>query len=227
MKLLLTIILLSSVLFSMDTQKQIILGSYSANKNGINAARILNKQIENDKKLKIFMKKNSLNVTNSTISGYTVVSVKTFNTYKSLFRGMKLFQKYYNDAYVLSYPAKDTVTKEVLEEVKEKAIQEKKLEEEMLEKERLEEEMLEQIRLEGFAKKKLEDDKRLEEELLKIEEDIKVQKERKEAEKLKYVNPKKDEGIELSDYYILIFLGALILIIGSVAISKKDEDIEV
>ena len=117
MKLLLTIILLSSVLFSKEPKKQIILGSYSVKTNAVNAASTLNKQIESDKKLQKFMKSNSLNVTNTLISGYTVVSVNEFDTYKSLFICMNLFQKYYDDAYVLSYPAVNIVKKELIAEV--------------------------------------------------------------------------------------------------------------
>ncbi|MDQ7060782.1 MAG: hypothetical protein Q9M43_06460 [Sulfurimonas sp.] len=102
MKFIYVMVLFSSMLLAM--QKQIILGSYSVESNGLNAVKTVEKQIENDETLKMLMHKNSAAVMSTVISGYTVVSVNIFDSYSSLLPAMKVLKNYYGDAYVLKYP---------------------------------------------------------------------------------------------------------------------------
>ena len=153
MKLILMILMLSSILFSWE--KQIILGSYSVVSNGERALKTIDKQIKDDLQLQAFMKENSLRTINTEISGYTVVSINAFESYTSLLNTMNVLKVYYGDAFVLKYPTKNIAAKENLAEIEKKAIVEqavakaseddKRVElKKLLEEEALEAELLDQ-----------------------------------------------------------------------------------
>ena len=119
MKFFIMLMMLSTMLFS--GQKQIILGSYSVKSNGERALKTFENQIENDTQLQGFMKDNSLRTINTQISGYTVVSLNAFDSYRDLLRTMRALKAYYADAYVLQYPTKNILLAESFEYVEEKA----------------------------------------------------------------------------------------------------------
>ena len=119
MKFFIMLVMLSTMLFS--GQKQIILGSYSVKSNGERALKSFNNQIENDIQLQDFMKDYSLRTINTEISGYTVVSLNAFNSYKELLNAMKALKVYYGDAYVLKYPTKNIRLSESFEDISKKA----------------------------------------------------------------------------------------------------------
>jgi len=119
MKLLVMVVLFSSMLFGM--QKQIILGSYASQSNGFNAVKKAQEQIDNDEKLKTIMKNNSAKVMATQVSDFTVVSVNVFETYSDLLPAMKAFQTYYKDAFSLNYPTKGFLEKENFQMIVKKA----------------------------------------------------------------------------------------------------------
>jgi len=125
MKFFIILMMLSAMLFS--AQKQIILGSYSVKGNGERALKTFEDQVDNDIQLQGFIKDNSLRMINTEISGYTVVSLNAFNSYRELLNTMKVLKVYYADAYVLKYPTKNIRLSESFEDVVEKA----KMEEEV------------------------------------------------------------------------------------------------
>jgi hypothetical protein len=126
MKLLVMIVMMSSLLFSW--QKQIILGSYSVESNGKRALQTINKQIDEDAQLKGFIEDYKLRSINTVISDYTVVSVNAFESYKELLNTMLVLKRYYPDAYVLKYPTKNIANAENLQDIAAKALVEEKLE---------------------------------------------------------------------------------------------------
>ena len=119
MKLIYMVVLFSSMLFGM--QKQIILGSYTLESNGLNAVKHVEKQIANDEKLKSIMEKSSANVMATRVSSYTVVSINAFETYSDLVPAMEVFKTYYKDAFSLNYPTKGFLEKESFQVVVKKA----------------------------------------------------------------------------------------------------------
>lgn len=125
MKLIYMVVLFSSMLFGM--QKQIILGSYALESNGLNAVQNAQKQIENDEKLKTIMEKNSAKVMATRVSNFTVVSVNVFDTYTELLPAMQVFRTYYKDAFSLNYPTKGFLEKENFKVVTQKANEEKEI----------------------------------------------------------------------------------------------------
>jgi len=119
MKFIYMVILFSSVLFGM--QKQIILGSYSIEKNALDAVIGVEKRIKEDENLKMMLDRSSVNVMPTVISGYTVVSVNIFHSYEELFPSVKALQKYYPDAYVLKYSKRGLRFNESLKKALKKA----------------------------------------------------------------------------------------------------------
>lgn len=239
MKFLLTFFLLSSLLFSAQTltQKQVIVGCYSVKSNAKEALELLNKQIQNDAKLKDLMKKEELRVINTNISAYTVVSINYFESYMDIYELMKVLKPYYNDLYALHYPTRG-IEKEYLKGVKKKA-EEEALAEAQKEKQRVEEEALEVRELLEEEAKKVREELHLEAQAKKLanlkETAKKVQKEEVKSfnypiedtpinafEKEKFVVENKD--IELENYYILIGLVIVFLILSGLLISRKFKD---
>lgn len=122
MKLILSILLLSNILFAV--QKQVILGSYSVKENAANELVSLNKHIENDSALKELMDKYSLRTMNTVISGYTVVSVNYFDSYIAMDKVMSALQARNGDMFSLKYPTRGIGDKEYVKDVKAKAMME-------------------------------------------------------------------------------------------------------
>lgn len=135
MKFIVILMMLSSILLSW--QKQIILGSYSVEGNGKKALSTINKQIENDAQLQELMKKYSLSAINTVISGYTVVSVNTFDSFTPLLNTMKVLESYYPDIFVLRYPTTNITLAESIEEIESKAKVENEIEEVSTEEKRV------------------------------------------------------------------------------------------
>ena len=126
MKFIFMLFMLTSLLFS--GQKQIILGSYLVQSNGKRALETLDKQIQNDIQLQDFMKDNSLRTINTVISGYTVVSINAFTSYRELLNTINVFKVYYGDAFVLKYPTKNIQDFENIQDVEAKAREEQMIE---------------------------------------------------------------------------------------------------
>ena len=220
MKFLYIIFFCSSLLFSM--QKQIILGTYTVESNGLAAVKIVKQQISNDKKLRTIMKKNSLQVMHTTVNNYTVVSVNIFTSYLDLLSTMEELKKYYGDAFVLPYPTKGFLNKESIGELKEKAQKELKLQEQMSEEKMSEEtvrdeksqekEELQRKKLEVFYSKQ----RQREEQRLR-----KLEKKRILMKKSVQVSSVESTSFSIKNYYLLGALAFLVLLTGGVIIYKK------
>ena len=232
MKIIYVMVLLSSMLFAM--QKQMILGSYSIEKNGLNAVLIAQKQVQNDEKLKSLMENGSLEIMSTKISDYTVVSVNIFSTYTDLLPAMKVFKTYYGDAFALNYPTKGFLQKESMKEVEKKAAQEALQNEALLAEEKsIEQEILDKQSLADEEEaKRLAD---LESQVIVVEEIEIAIEEPTSIEKIQNLDsfvietPAKEENkIALENYYLIGALAFLVLLIGGLIIykktSKEDED---
>ena len=220
MKILYVLALLSSLLFSMDAQKQIILGSYSIEKNGLTAVETTKKQISNDQKLQELMDKYSLRTISTVISGYTVVSINHFNSYSDLLASLKAFKTYYDDAFVLNYPTKGIKDIQDLADIEAKAKEEteaKLLEEEaqeaqrLLEEKRIAEENV-RIALEEAALKAAQEVQAAE-----IEEPNVIET----TQSINDIVEEKEEGLGDDVYYLLGALALLLLLIGGFMIFKS------
>ncbi len=104
MKHILIFILLTSAIFA--TPKQIIVGSYTYEKNALNALTDLSLLIENDDALRYLIEKNSLKSEAKKIKEYYAVSVLPLSNYVQLLRTLKRLKEYYPDAYVVEIPKK-------------------------------------------------------------------------------------------------------------------------
>ena len=229
MKLLVIVILFSSILFS--AQKQIILGSYSVQSNGIGAVKTVTKQIENDENLQELMQKNSLRVISTKISGYTVVSVNALGSYTELLRTLKIFKTYYTDAFVLTYPTQNIQDIESLAAIEHKAQEENAnaKEEEIIEEERLEALALERLEKERLQELQEQREARLIEEKVEKERLLALQTKRlEEAQALKMTQDKAEIEDDMSEYYLFIALGLLLISIAGFVvysqINKKEEE---
>lgn len=230
MKFLYLIVLLSSLLFSMDKDKQIILGSYSVEKNGLNAVLTTKKQIKNDENLQALMKKYSLRAMDTVISGYTVVSVNHFTSYADLLVSLKAFKAYYDDAYVLTYPTKGISDVQSLEDIELKAKEEQllaqELEDKRLQEQKVQEQKLEEQRMaEENARLAAENTAR--EKLAKEVAEEKVTEEKSSVEAVESVNNMasseiEDEDVNMQIYYLLGALALLILMIGGFFLYNKN-----
>ena len=145
MKIIVAVLFLSSVLFSTEINKQIILGSYLVEKNANIALPLLEQKIQENEKLKNLIDINSLEVTSSKIDKYTVVTVRTFKSFTQLLITLKELKKYYKDAFVLSYSA---VSISQVEDIQEMEVQAKEeqiaIEEAIIEEPIIDEAILEQ-----------------------------------------------------------------------------------
>ncbi len=118
MKFLLTIFLLSTLLFAV--QRQVIVGCYSIKSNAKNALILLNKKIQDDVGLQNLMQKEQLRVINTPIGDYTVVSINYFESYLHTYEIMKILKAHYDDIYSLPYPSRGIRGKEYLKDVETK-----------------------------------------------------------------------------------------------------------
>lgn len=124
MKFIYIMVLFSSILFSSQSQNQIILGSYSVKNNGLNAVKVFEEQIQSEQKINALMQKYNLRVISTEISGYTVVSVNHLESYNSLLDTLKVLKVHYADAFVLHYPTKNIKDRINLIDIEEEALAE-------------------------------------------------------------------------------------------------------
>lgn len=226
MKFIYVMVLFSSMLFGM--QKQIILGSYSVQKNALNALVTVQNQIKNDEKLKILMERGSVKVMSSLNSGYAVVSVNIFTSYTDILPAIKLFKTYYKDAYVLKYEVEGLMEQESMKEIEKKVEEDLLLKKKMLEKKKMQEE----ARLEKLAAQEA-----VEEERLEAEEAAEMIEATQNIEEVKPLTPTKiisrhmddksnadEEFFSMQNYYLLGGLGLLVLFLAVSIICKKTSD---
>ncbi|WP_345992013.1 hypothetical protein [Sulfurimonas sp. HSL-1716] len=93
--------LLLTFSFSHAIDKQIILGSYTIEENGMQALTKLNKTILKDPKLKEQVKVNALKSKMKRIGKYYVVFLAPLTTRQQLFRTLDRLKPYYDDVFVL------------------------------------------------------------------------------------------------------------------------------
>lgn len=86
-------------------QRQIIVGSFSIERNALFYSVDVQKQIDEDKELKTLMKKYSLKLDYKAVGAYHVVSISPFKDNPSLFDTINKVQKHYPAAYAINFPA--------------------------------------------------------------------------------------------------------------------------
>ena len=104
MKYILTLLMLTGVLFSAQ-QKQIIIGSFSKESNALFYSLDVQKKIDADEKLQALMQKYGFKLEYNKVGNYHVVRLYPFDNYPSLVVTINKFQEYYPEAYAIRYPA--------------------------------------------------------------------------------------------------------------------------
>ena len=104
MKLILMMVMLATMLFSQQ-QKQIILGSFSIERNALFYSVEVQKNVDSDAQLKRLIDKYSLKVEYKKVGAYNVVSICAFDDNPSLFETIAVVKKHYPTAYAIRFPA--------------------------------------------------------------------------------------------------------------------------
>ena len=104
MKLIFMMVMLATMLFSQQ-QKQIILGSFSIERNALFYSVEVQKNVDTDAQLKRLIDKYSLKVEYKKVGSYNVVSICAFDDNPSLFETIAVVKKHYPTAYAIRFPA--------------------------------------------------------------------------------------------------------------------------
>lgn len=104
MKLIFMMVMLATMLFSQQ-QKQIILGSFSIERNALFYSVEVQKNVDTDAQLKRLIDKYSLKVEYKKVGPYNVVSICAFDDNPSLFETIAVVKKHYPTAYAIRFPA--------------------------------------------------------------------------------------------------------------------------
>lgn len=104
MRYILMMAMLVSMLFAQQ-QKQIILGSFSIERNALFYSVEVQKNVDTDAQLKRLIDKYSLKVEYKKVGPYNVVSICAFDDNPSLFETIAVVKKHYPTAYAIRFPA--------------------------------------------------------------------------------------------------------------------------
>jgi len=248
MKQIFLVVLLSTILFS--APRQIILGSYTEEKNAIEGVQKLQEHIEDSDKLSWLKKTNVIEANYKKVGKYFVVYLLPKGNKNQVFRAYNALERYYEDAYVIEYAPevgamqkiKVTDRVEVIEDITVTKKSQEKIEIIVDEEEEI-------VTLDIPNETVIKDDPSNDEyasdedmlkisaELKKLEEEVNFPKEKvivvkdtiKETKKVAKVTPKKEpvkitkiqEEVSQNNYFLEILLVILVLI-GVVYIIYKN-----
>jgi len=130
MKQIFLVLLFSTMLFS--AQKQIILGSYTQERNAVEGVQKLEGYIEDSDKLSWLKKNGAIEAKYKKIGKYFVVYLMPIGGKRELFRAYNGVKRYYNDAYAIEYSPDTGMSKIDMSSIEEPSNKTQASEEEMV-----------------------------------------------------------------------------------------------